>query len=241
LRDSLMHSTILNTTIQSVGGGVLHDQPIGKGNWQTNLQFRELFQTKEVPVFDYLPSMTLSYPMGRTTIAYLNALLQLRGRYPFAAPTREIDPFYTAGILTQKGRWLGSMAVTFLQNFREPFAGNALIPVNNYSFVTDFELDRQLFRKYSGLQAFIRAEPIWNFHSHNTPGLSGFDFRLFYGLRLTMGKAPLNGPLQEIRRQLEDQEATPPRPVPDINPSQGGPTSFLSNPALITQKTLPGH
>jgi hypothetical protein len=228
IRDSLMHDILLNNTVQSVGGGLQHDIALGtKANFQLNGQFRELYQSNQVPVFDYLPGATLSYALGRHSIAYINTLLQLRGRYFACAPTREIDPFYTVGVLTQRGRWQASLALTFLQNFRQPFAGNALIPVNNYSFVADAELDRQLFKKYSGMQAFIRAEPIWNFHSDNTPGLSGFDFRLFWGLRATLGKPPLTKAIQEIKQQLEGEEATPPRPIPSITPSTTGPTSYV--------------
>lgn len=213
IRDSLFHSTILNSTIQSVGGGIQHNIPIGsKLNIQPNLQFRELFQSGQVNVFDYLPQLTASYQLRPATIAYASALLQLRGTQPFCAPTREIDPFYTVGVLTQKGRWLATASGTFLQNFRTPFGSNALAPINNYSFVCDLEIDRQIFKNHPGMQAFIRAEPIWNLHSKNAPGFSGFDFRLFYGVRMTVGKVALTEHIQKIKEQLEQQEVLPPVP-----------------------------
>lgn len=219
IRDSLFHHPILNTTIQSVGGGVQHDIPIGrKANLQFDLQARELFQTDRPALFDYLPNVTLSYLVSPRTVAFASTLLQMRGRHPFAAPTAEIDPFYTFGFVHQRRGWIFTNTATFLQNFREPFRQNAIIPINNYTWVLDFEVARQISRKFPGLYAFIRAEPIYNFKSQGVFGLSGMDFRLFYGIRLQLAKAALTTTLKQIREQLEDQEAEP--PPPRIRPLQ---------------------
>jgi len=214
IRDSLFHSTTLNTTIQSVGGGLQQDIPINKkSSLQATLQWREFFQSGRIPVFDYLPSLTYSRFLNSRTVGFASVLFQMRGKAPFQAPTREMDPFYTFGFLHQRGGWTLSSSATFNQNFRQPFAGNALIPINNYAWILDFEIARRMFKQMPGLQTFVRAEPIYNFHSNQTPGLAGVDFRIFYGIRCVVGKPPLTGALKQIREQLEEQEAQPPMPV----------------------------
>lgn len=200
IRDSLIHNGNLNSTTQSVGGGIQYDIPIGKTfDLQPNLQFRELYQNGQPNVFDYLPAITLTKQLNRDTTVYANILLQLRGLKPFCAPRREIDPFYTIGFQTQKGRWQVASSMTFVQNFRTPFGKRALAPINNYQIICDFEVARQLFKKYSGLQAFVRAEPVWNLHSGDAPGFSGHDFRLYYGIRASLSKPSLTAALQQIK------------------------------------------
>ncbi len=203
IRDSLFHSSNINSTSQSVGGGVQYDMPIGKHcDLQPNLQFREFYQTGQPDVFDYMPAITLTRDVGEHTYVYANSILQLRGLQPFVAPNREIDPFYTIGSQTIKGVWQLTSSGTFFQNFRKPFGANAYAPVNGYGIICDFEIARQISRKYQGLQAFLRAEPVFNFHSSAYPSLSGFDFRLFYGIRLSLTKPALTGPMQQLREQL---------------------------------------
>lgn len=227
IRDQLFDSPQLNTVVHSLGGGVQHDFPIGrKGNLLLDLQARELWQLHQIPVFDYLPGITFTYLARPSTVLFCNALLQLRGKAPFQAPTREIDPFYTFGFLYRKKSWTFTNSATFVQNFREPFRGNAIIPINNYSWILDVEVAKRITDKIPGLQAFVRAEPIYNFHSRRTFGLSGMDFRLFYGLRLVLGKAPLTAALQQIREQLKEQEEASPPPVgpaPTSAPKGGSP------------------
>lgn len=214
LRDQAFHQIAVNTVINSVGGGIQHDFIIGRrGNLQVTLQARELYQNKVHKVFDYLPGVTYSHAVTPRTVVFASALLQMRGKQFIVAPAREIDPFYSVGIVYQRGGWQFSHATTFLQNFRQPFGSNALIPINNYSFVLDFEVARRVIKKVPGLQAFVRAEPIWNLHSNATPGLSGMDFRIFGGLRLTVSKQSLLPAVQNIRQQFDEHEVQPPPPV----------------------------
>src|SRR4030095_14428211 len=195
-------------------------------------QARELYQLHQQPVFDFLPAATFSYILTPRTVLFANALLQLRGKRYFQAPTREIDPFYTFGFLHQRGGWAFSNTATFVQNFREPFRRNATIPVNNYSWILDFEVARRLVKQLPGLQAFVRAEPIYNFHSHNSACLAGVDFRLFWGLRFSLGKPALTAALEQIRQQLQEQEAPPPAGPPG-KPTEPKPSAFLMPYQLI--------
>ncbi len=208
IRDTLLKNRILSSTTHSIGAGAQHSFTVGKtGSIQPQLIIRELFQSEQIPVLDYLPAVTISKSFKSGLSAYVNSTLQCRFKYFINHPMRELDPFYTVGASYQKGRWSFSASSTFNQNFRHQFRGNALLPVNNYSMISDFEIDRQLFTKVSGLQAFLRAEPVWNFASRGTNGLSGMDFRLYYGLRAAVGKQAISGTMERLRQQY--QHASP--------------------------------
>lgn len=245
IRDQLARNVRLNTVIHSIGMGLQRDIPItSRGNLQAEIQWRELYQLHQACVFDYLPGLTASYVLTPRMVLFANALLQLRGKRPFQAPTKEIDPFYTWGALYQRNGWSFSASTTFVQNFRQPFRRNATIPVNNYSFISDFEISRRVIKQAPGLQAFIRAEPIWNFHSGNRPGLSGMDFRLFGGLRLAMAKPALTSALEQLRQQLEEQESEPPAPTtPSKDPKKepAKPSAYVQPHELIASSPQPIH
>jgi len=203
IRDTALKTSILDTTVGSIGMGIQQDIPVPRPfNLQADFQGRELYQTGQIPVFDYIPSLTLSYARSARTVAFVSALLQLRGRQPFVAPNREIDPFYSFGIVHRRGQYTFSAYSTFVQNFRQPFGGNALIPVNNDSLISDFEIARTISKRIP-MQVLIRAEPVFNFHSNATASLSGFDFRLFYGLRMQMSKPSLLVAKHSIEQQLK--------------------------------------
>ncbi len=249
IRDSLMHNVRLNTTIFSVAYGIQQDIPVTKrGNLQLEVQARELLQQNGTPVFDLLPASTFSYILTPRLVLFANALLQLRGRGYFKPATREIDPFFTFGGLYQRGGWSFSGTATYVQNWRQMFGANASIPVNNQSWICDFELARRMFPQVPGLQAFVRAEPIWNFGSHNTPGLAGFDFRLFWGLRMAVGKPPLTAAINLMRQRLEELEGEPPPPTaPNEPPATTRPSASLPTPyepmpyELTASKPQPIH
>ena len=243
IRDQLARNVRLNTVIHSIGMGLQQDIPItSRGNIQAEIQWRELYQLHQASVFDYLPGLTASYVLTPRTVLFANALLQLRGKRPFQAPTKEIDPFYTWGALYQRNGWSFSASTTFVQNFRHPFRRNATIPVNNYSFISDFEISRRVIKQLPGLQAFVRAEPIWNFHSGNRPGLSGMDFRFFWGLRMAMAKPALTSALEQLRQQLEEQEGEPPAPNSPKKQEPAKPSAYLPGAhELIASSPQPIH
>lgn len=239
IRDQLAHNVRLNTVIHSIGGGIQQDIPVtSRGNLQAEFQFRELYQLHQQSVFDFLPGLTFSYVLTPRVVLFANALLQLRSKAFFQAPTKEIDPFYTWGGLYQRNGWTFSASTTFVQNFREPFRRNASIPVNNYSFICDFEISRRIIKELPGLQAFVRAEPIYNFHSHNRPGLAGMDFRMFFGMRMALAKPALTSALEQLRQQLEEQEAVPPTPEEKKGPK---PSAFVEPHQVIASSPQPIH
>lgn len=239
IRDQLAHNVRLNTVIHSIGGGIQQDIPVtSRGNLQAEFQFRELYQLHQQSVFDFLPGLTFSYVLTPRVVLFANALLQLRSKAFFQAPTKEIDPFYTWGGLYQRNGWTFSASSTFVQNFREPFRGNASIPRNNYSFICDFEISRRILKELPGLQAFVRAEPIYNFHSHNRPGLAGMDFRMFFGMRMALAKPALTSALEQLRQQLEEQEAVPPTPEEKKGPK---PSAFIEPHQVIASSPQPIH
>jgi hypothetical protein len=245
IRDSVFHETSLSTDIFSYSYGVQHDWQIGQ-HWsvQGDLQFRELNQTHQHSVFDFMPGATLTWispSFAPRCVFYVNGLIQIRGRKYFQAPTRELDPFYTWGMMTQRGRWSFSASSTLVQDFRKQFGSGALIPgVNSDSMISDFEIDRRIIPQFPGLQAFVRAEPIWNFDTHNHPGLAGMDFRLYSGIRFSMSKPALTSALDSLRRQLEEQDAEPPTPAPA--PSGGAkPSAYLSPEHLTASRPQPIH
>ena len=238
IRDQLSHSNRLNTVIHSYAVGLQQDVPVGtKGSLQFEFQGRELWQLHQQSVFDFLPGITFSYIVTPRMVAFVNGLIQMRGKAPFQAPKKEIDPFYTWGLLYQKNGWTFSGSTTFVQNFREPFRGNATIPKNNYVLISDFEVARRVMKEYPGLQAFVRAEPIWNFHGSQTPGLSGMDFRLFAGMRFAMAKPALTATLQNIREQLQETEPAPPTPSGKPSAQQ----QMISPAELVAHNPQPIH
>lgn len=247
LRDSLFHHIQLNTNINSYGWGIQRDIPLGKRlSMQLDVQGRELWQTSNKPVFDYLPTVSISYPLTPRTVTYASVLLQMRGLHPFVAPDRELDPFYSFGLTSQQGPWTFSNTATFVQNFRSMFGAQALVRQNNYSWVLDFEIARRITKKVPGLVAFVRAEPIFNFHSAAAPGLSGTDFRLYYGLRMTFAKPALTPTLEQIQNRLKQEQTAPPVSVPpapsepapeNTAPQQGNDLPPQSNAAPLPGKS----
>jgi hypothetical protein len=233
IRDSLIRNYQLNSTTGALGIGAQHTINLGdKASLQPQVIARELWQSQQVPVLDYLPGLTAQYNVTNNLIVYVNALLQVRFAHFVASYMREIDPFYTWGWNYQKGNWVFSASSTFVQNFRQPFHSEAIVPINNYSFICDFEIDRPLINRLPGLVSVFRAEPVYNFHSKATPGLAGMDFRFYYGVRLQAAKPPLNQSIQQLRQRYTN----PDTPVKSSRRLKDGATDLTSRlPAPTTQ------
>ncbi len=195
-------------TNQSLALGLRHSITINsKTSAQFDLQARELWQAPGIRQFDYLPSVSVTHMMTPRVILFASTVLQLRGREPFVAPTREIDPFYSAGVVFRKGQWNLVVTDTFVTNFRHPPFANPVPRQGNVSMIADFELNRPINNRYlPGVLAFIRAEPVWNWRSNRVTGLSGFDFRLFTGIRVAVSKPAYNSSIDKMRNQMIDYD-----------------------------------
>ena len=204
-----VHGKLSNPTDQSISMGIRQQIPMGtKSTLQFDFQARELFQVNHLHQFDFLPGVTYTRVVNPTTVAFGSIIMQMRGRDYFVAPTREIDPFYTVGVLKSHGRWVYTAVTTLVTNFRSTGNG-AVPPVSGNAIICDFEVSHPVTKKIPNLVAFTRAEPIWNFQSHDYPGISGFDFRLYTGLRFNMVKPSYYNNVQKLREQLRDSGALP--------------------------------
>jgi hypothetical protein len=220
-------------TTQSLSWGIQHNKQLGaKTTLQFNLQARELWEAVHLHQFDFLPGTTLTHIINPNHIVYASTLLQLRGGEYFVAPTREIDPFYTVGYIYRRGPWTCMINDTLVTNFRHPPFNDAIPRESNVSMIADVEVNHPVSRRCPGLLAFVRAEPIWNWDSAKTPGISGFDFRLYTGLRLSISKPSYYAGADSLRKQIMQSAspATPsaalPSPTTTLPPSNQSPISI---------------
>ena len=204
-------------TTQSLALGFRQDIPVGTRTFaQLDFQARELWQTSHLRQSDLLPAINLTRLLGANAAVFGSALLQLRGSEYFTGGTREIDPFYSLGALWRRGMWTFVATDTLVTNFRNK---HAIPPNGNVSMIADFEASYPVSRRYPGLVWFIRAEPIWNWSSHKVPGLSGFDMRLFGGMRLTLSKPSYAAAVEKLKQQLKDAEPGAPKRPPAAPPA----------------------
>lgn len=232
------HGRLSYPTFQSVSGGVQHDIPIkARTNLQLNYQIRELWQNAGLHQADMIPGATLTHAFSPKLIGFTNLQLQMRSRNIFQGATREIDPFYTLGLLYRWKSWTFVATDTFVSNYR--FI-DAIPPQGNLAMIADFEASRPITKKIPSLVAFVRAEPIWNWDSRRTPGLSGFDFRFFSGLRFSVSKNPYDLNVSRMRRMLnEDGGSAEPGAQPPKNKLRS-PGSNGSQPNSSSNSTSPG-
>lgn len=201
------HTSLSSPTTQSLSWGVRQNHEFGeKTNVQLDFQARELWQAAHLHQFDFLPAVTLTHVVNPNNILFASALLQLRGGEYFLAPTREIDPFYTVGYIYRRGWWTMLANDTLITNFRHPPFNDAIPPQSNVNMIADFEINRPVSKRLPALMAFIRAEPVWNWDGHKVPGLSGFDFRFYGGLRLSMSKPSYYSSIENLRKQIMKSE-----------------------------------
>jgi hypothetical protein len=213
------HQRLSFPTTQSLSMGVRHDLTIGrKTSVQFDFQARELWQASHLHQFDFLPSVNVTYVARPRTYLFGSLLLQMRGREYFAAPTRELDPFYTIGGIYQRGAWTFLATDTFVTNFRSPPFRGSIPRQGNATMIADFEVSHPVVRKIPGLVAFVRVEPVWNWSSHKQTGLSGFDIRVFGGLRLAVNKQSYLSSIERLRQQLIESEQVQPRRQPKKDP-----------------------
>lgn len=211
IKDVFANNGILtNPTTQSVSGGLRHEIPVSnRTNIQLDYQIRELWQAAGLRQADMIPAITATHVFNPKLIGFANIQLQMRSRNIFQGPTREIDPFYTIGLLYRWKQWTFTATDTFVSNYRQ---SDAIPNQGNLAMIADFEAARPISKKLPGVVAFVRAEPIWNWESNSRPGLSGFDFRLFSGIRVSVSKPSYYAEFNKLRQQLQFNENNTPRP-----------------------------
>ncbi len=199
-----VHGDLSFPTTQSLSMGIRRDFPIGqKTIFQLDTQARELWETVHLHQADLLPSLNLTRIITPHIIFFGSLLLQMRSGELFGGPTREIDPFYNAGLLMTYKNWNFIITDTYVTNFRNP---NTAIPAeSNVSMIADFEVSHPISMRVPNVRLFMRAEPIWNWRSHFIDGQSGYDFRLYSGLRFTLSKPAYNTDIKELQAKLRKE------------------------------------
>jgi len=202
------HRPLTEPVTQSIAMGLRHYIIPYQSRFQTylDIQARELFQSKDVRQADLNPSINANATLSPHFGLFASALMQMRSQQLFLGPTREIDPFYTFGYWYRRGPWVFNFTDTFVTNFREPHFRHSVPAHGNCNMIADFEIDRQL-GNHPGMQVFVRAEPVFNWRSANAVGLSGFDFRLYSGVRFSFYKQSYLASMNQIKKQLQQQDA----------------------------------
>ncbi|MBA3992196.1 MAG: hypothetical protein C0469_01625 [Cyanobacteria bacterium DS2.3.42] len=178
---------VLSRNIYSVGLRADRDFTINdKTTMTAGLFCRELFfnlSSSSPPLSDIIPSAVVVRRIGTHGAAYGSVMGQVRFQ-KMLDRFQEFDQFYSVGYILRKSPWLFTTDCTFLTNF-----GNSNLRGgnNNQTFVLTGEIARQLHRNIP-ISAFVRAEPIFNMGANSSPGLAGFNFRLYGGLRAEVSK-----------------------------------------------------
>lgn len=198
------HGTLSHPTTQSLSLGFRQVVPLNKRlNAQFDFQARELWQSANVRQSDLLPAVRITHNFSGRTSVFGNALLQLRGNHYFGGANREIDPFYSVGMVHRHGLWTFLITHTYVTAFRNP--RQAIPQQSNDAMILDVEISRAIAKSLPGAQLFMRVEPIWNWRSQRVPGLSGFDFRMFSGIRLAIAK-PYNPSESDVKKSINNSE-----------------------------------
>lgn len=224
------HHNLTGPTTQSVSMGLRNTKQIGhRTSLQFDFQARELWQQAGLHQADLIPGALITRVLTPHSIVFLNFQLQMRGRNYFVCPTRELDPFYTIGVVYNKGMWQFSAVDTYITNFRDPPFTGSIPQHGNVAMIADFEIARQISKKLPNVVAFLRAEPIFNWHSGGTPGISGFDFRLYSGIRFTLVKPSYASTMNQLKKELQTSSALPNTAGPNSSAPNGPSSSSTSN------------
>ena len=236
IKDHFARQTLLGfPTTQSLALGVRHTKQLGpRTTLQADFQARELWQAVKLRQFDFLPSINLTHVVTPRVIVFGSTVLQMRGRNYFAAPNHELDPFYSVGMIYRKNDWNFVLSDTFVTNFRSAVFKHSIPNQGNLSMIADFEINHPISKRYlPGAVAFIRSEPVWNWRSNRVPGLSGFDYRLFGGIRFNINKPAYNSYIDTMRDKIRDYD----RKLKMQNQSKSEPGNQEGNQAKYQAET----
>lgn len=179
---------VLDRNIYSVGIRADHDIPLTeKTTLSAGIFARELFfnlsNATTPPLCDIIPSLVLVRRVGQRGAVYASAMGQIRFQ-KMLDRFQEGDQFYSVGYVLRKSPWLFTADTTLVTNF-----GNSNLRGgnNNQAIIMTGEVARRIHRNLP-IAAFVRAEPIFNMGANSSPGLAGFNFRLYGGLRAEVSK-----------------------------------------------------
>jgi hypothetical protein len=225
--------------MQSLSWGLRHNQQLTrKTGLQLDLQARELWQIPNVPLFDFIPGVTVTHAITANSMCFANAILQMRGRQYFIAPTAQLDPYYTVGYSYRHGLWNLISSSTLVTNFGKMpsnFPSSYFLSnQSSASLITDLEVNHPVKRSYPGLLAFARAEQIWSSPLGLAPSRSGSAFRLYTGLRLVLSKPSYYGAMDNLRKSILSAKDSPPPGTVDSNGLPGN--AQVSSKADIQEK-----
>lgn len=193
----------LDSTVQSVG--VTLEQDLWQNrHWsvRSSLAARQLFAPNRQASGDIIPSLTAIRGIGNHGYGYANAALDInRGNFAIGNSVDRLIHMYTLGLGYQ-------IPFDTARTWQKPLKGTSVSLSSTYSFtkaihparytsdhyqniIVTGEVARQVSR-HMPVQLFIRAEPVFNFGQEIASiGISGFNFRLFGGLRASLNKAPV--------------------------------------------------
>lgn len=141
--------------------------------------------------YDLIPSLiyeqVLAYKSKTNHTKYdLRAMLQLDERKTRTGTTREIDPFFSARLVHARGKWMFTPGVTLALDF--PTYTGDKPRLKTGAVIGNIEVSRKM--PVPNLYWYVQGQPIWNFSDKSIPGYSGFNFRLFSGVRMVFDRPP---------------------------------------------------
>jgi hypothetical protein len=178
----------LSRNIESVGGRIDHDIKIDEkttltGGFMSRVLFINTSHQPNIVFNDLLPSGVITRRINNGVI-YGSIIGQIRFR-DIMSKFQEGDQFYSLGAVKRKGPWTLSADSTLVTNFGDHHLRQG---PNNQNIIMTFEAGRRILPYVT---AFARAQPIFNMGANHSPGYSGFNFRIFGGLRAEIGKPPI--------------------------------------------------
>lgn len=188
-------------TSQSLAGGAkgaiwVSFDPDDKGLRKTlayDFRYRQWWFNSHQRQYDLIPSLmyeqVLRYKSKTSHTKYqLTTLMLIDERKTRTGTTREIDPFFSARVVHARGKWVGSAGVTLSLDF--PTYTGDKPRLKTGAVIGTIDVSRKV-DSIPNLYCFVQGQPIWNFSDKSVPGYSGFNFRLFSGLRMVFDRAPV--------------------------------------------------
>lgn len=192
----------LDNAIQSVSLSMEQDL-LTTDKWlvRSTMQARELFIGNGTRSGDLLPSMTAMRTIGTNGYGFVNSALDINRGDFVIGETQRLNAIFTVGggynvPYDQKSLWMKplegvSVSISDTYSFNTDFRNSEGSPRNYQSMILTTELSKPLKRN-APMSMFVRAEPVFNFGHHlKVIGLSGFNFRLFGGMRMAFNKLPI--------------------------------------------------